>query len=50
MNKRVKKKRAAYLRSSSLLFGDEAKAMVQNLSRNLLEERVVPTEAICRKP
>jgi hypothetical protein len=33
-----------------LLFGDEAKAMVQNLSRNLLEERVVPTEAICRKP
>lgn len=34
----------------SLLFGDEAKAMVQNLSRNLLEERVVPTEAICRKP
>ena len=33
-----------------LLFGDEAQAMVQNLSRNLLEERVVPTEAICRKP
>jgi SAM-dependent methyltransferase len=33
-----------------LLFGDEAKAMVQNLSRNLLEERVVPTEVICRKP
>ena len=33
-----------------LLFGDEAQAMVQNLSRNLLEERVVPTEAICRTP
>ena len=33
-----------------LLFGDDAKAMVQNLARNLLEDRVVPTEVICRKP
>jgi ubiquinone/menaquinone biosynthesis C-methylase UbiE len=33
-----------------LLFGDDAKAMVQNLARNLIEDRVVPTEMICSKP
>ena len=33
-----------------LLFGEEAEAMVQNISRNLLENRVVPTEVICRRP
>jgi ubiquinone/menaquinone biosynthesis C-methylase UbiE len=32
-----------------VLFGEDAKPMVENLSRNLLEERVVPTEVICRK-
>jgi ubiquinone/menaquinone biosynthesis C-methylase UbiE len=33
-----------------LLFGEHAKAMVQNLARTLLEDRVLPTEVICRKP
>ena len=33
-----------------LLFGEDAKPMVQNLARNLLEDRVAPTEVICAKP
>ena len=33
-----------------LLFGEDAKAMVQNLARNLLEDRVAPTEVICSRP
>jgi hypothetical protein len=33
-----------------LLFGEDAKPMVQNLARNLLEDRVAPTEVICSKP
>jgi SAM-dependent methyltransferase len=33
-----------------LLFGEDAKGMVQNLARNLLENRVAPTEVICSKP
>jgi SAM-dependent methyltransferase len=33
-----------------LLFGEDAQAMVQNLARNLLEDRVAPTEVICAKP
>jgi MPBQ/MSBQ methyltransferase len=33
-----------------LLFGEDAKAMVQNLARNLLEDRVIPIEVICRRP
>jgi len=33
-----------------LLFGEDAKPIVQNLARNLLEDRVAPTEVICSKP
>jgi len=33
-----------------LQFGADAKPMAQNIFRNLLEGRVVPTEVICRKP
>ena len=33
-----------------LLFGEDAKPMVQNLARNLREDRVAPTEAICSRP
>ena len=33
-----------------LLFGEDAQAMVQNLARNLLEDRIAPTEVICAKP
>jgi ubiquinone/menaquinone biosynthesis C-methylase UbiE len=32
-----------------LLLGEDAKPMAQNIFRNLLEGRVVPTEVICRK-
>jgi hypothetical protein len=33
-----------------LLFGDDAKTIVQNLARNLVEGRVTPTEVICSRP
>jgi ubiquinone/menaquinone biosynthesis C-methylase UbiE len=33
-----------------LLFGDDAKVIVQNLARNLVEGRVTPIEVICAKP
>jgi len=33
-----------------LQFGHDAKPMAQNVFRNLLEGRVVPTEVICRNP
>jgi ubiquinone/menaquinone biosynthesis C-methylase UbiE len=33
-----------------LLLGEDAKSMTQNIIRNLTEDRVVPTEIICRKP
>jgi SAM-dependent methyltransferase len=33
-----------------LLFGDDAKVIVHNLTRNLVEGRVTPTEVICAKP
>jgi hypothetical protein len=33
-----------------LLFGDDAKVIVQNLARNLVEGRVTPIEVICVKP
>ena len=33
-----------------LLFGDDAKVIVQNLARNLVEGRVTPVEVICAKP
>jgi hypothetical protein len=33
-----------------LLLGEDAKPMAQNIFRNLLEDRVVPIEVICRKP
>jgi SAM-dependent methyltransferase len=32
-----------------LLLGEDAKPIAQNIFRNLLEERVVPTEVVCRK-
>ena len=32
-----------------LLLGDDAKPIAQNIFRNLLEGRVVPTEVVCRK-
>jgi SAM-dependent methyltransferase len=33
-----------------LLLGEDARTMVPNVFRNLLEDRVRPTEVICRKP
>ena len=33
-----------------LLFAEDAQTIVQNLARNLLENRVTPTEVICAKP
>jgi SAM-dependent methyltransferase len=33
-----------------LLLGEDFRAMAQNIFRNLLEDRVRPTEVICRKP
>jgi ubiquinone/menaquinone biosynthesis C-methylase UbiE len=33
-----------------LLFAEDAQTIVQNLARNLLEDRVAPTEVICAKP
>lgn len=33
-----------------VMLGDDAKPMAQNIFRNLIEGRVVPTEVICRKP
>jgi ubiquinone/menaquinone biosynthesis C-methylase UbiE len=33
-----------------LLYGEDSGPIVQNLSRNLMEDRVRPTEVICRKP
>jgi ubiquinone/menaquinone biosynthesis C-methylase UbiE len=33
-----------------LLLGDDARTMVPNVFRNLAEDRVRPTEVICRKP
>jgi MPBQ/MSBQ methyltransferase len=33
-----------------LLLGEDAKPMAQNVFRNLLEDRIVPVEVICRKP
>jgi ubiquinone/menaquinone biosynthesis C-methylase UbiE len=33
-----------------LLLGDDARTMVPNVFRNLTEDRVRPTEVICRKP
>jgi ubiquinone/menaquinone biosynthesis C-methylase UbiE len=32
-----------------VLFGEDAQLIAENVFRNLLEERVVPTEVICRK-
>jgi hypothetical protein len=32
-----------------LLFGDDIGTIAGNVFRNLLEDRVVPTEAICRR-
>jgi SAM-dependent methyltransferase len=37
------------LNALRLLFGEDAGAMAQNVFRNLLERRIVPTEVICRK-
>jgi ubiquinone/menaquinone biosynthesis C-methylase UbiE len=36
------------LNALRLLFGEDAGAMAQNVFRNLLERRIVPTEVICR--
>jgi ubiquinone/menaquinone biosynthesis C-methylase UbiE len=33
-----------------LLLGEDSRPMVQNIFRNLMEDRVRPTEVICRKP
>jgi hypothetical protein len=33
-----------------LLFAEDAQTIVQNLARNLFEDRVVPTEVTCAKP
>jgi ubiquinone/menaquinone biosynthesis C-methylase UbiE len=33
-----------------ILFGEDAKPIAENVFRNLLEDRVVPIEVICRKP
>ena len=33
-----------------LLLGEDARTMVPNVFRNLLEDRVRPTEVVCRKP
>ena len=33
-----------------LLFAEDTQAIVQNLARNLFEDRVAPTEVICSKP
>jgi ubiquinone/menaquinone biosynthesis C-methylase UbiE len=33
-----------------LLFAEDAQTIVQNLARNLLEDRVAPTQVICAKP
>ncbi|MEX2009205.1 MAG: hypothetical protein WEC41_03345, partial [Dongiaceae bacterium] len=34
----------------TMLFGAEAPAIVENLNRNLEEDRIAVVEAVCRRP